>query len=231
MDTFVPPSLPKTVRLNGRPLRWTRTPPRVWRTKKRAGSVSDTSPTKRSHAMPRAAHVIARVFLLSSQDTDSLMEWWYTVERESLSHSLYFEFFSQWWDDGFVLVPEWDEVPSDDDDRVDESKYVCSLWMDFVELILQLKGGLLSFEKPGLSPSWRTRCSAACGSSTRSSQSAPRFSGSTSSRSTPSLTTSASSTRRPRSPASPGGPPPPWVAWRPSPVWFWPPSPSGLLSS
>ncbi|CAF97017.1 unnamed protein product, partial [Tetraodon nigroviridis] len=105
---------------------------------------------------------------LTVHDTDSLMEWWYTVEQ-------------------------WDELPSDEEDGADESK---------LEEML-----LMSLQNPGLSPSWRKRCSAACGSSTRSSRSAPRSSGSTSSRSTPSPTTSASSTRRPRSPASPGAPP------------------------
>lgn len=57
--------------------------------RKRAGSVSDTSPTGRSHDSLRDADVIGHCFLLSSQDTDSLMEWWYTVERESHSPSLY----------------------------------------------------------------------------------------------------------------------------------------------
>lgn len=47
------------------------------------------------------------------------MEWWYTVERESQSARLYLE------REGVVInffcLPEWDELPSDDENRVDES--------------------------------------------------------------------------------------------------------------
>lgn len=64
------------------------------------------------------------------QDTDSLMEWWYTVERES--HSAFFEKKQQDIVSSLTLqlycISEWDELPSDEEDRVikeDESRYLC----------------------------------------------------------------------------------------------------------
>lgn len=61
------------------------------------------------------------------------MEWWYTVERESQSDlfsapqsdSRTFRFINSL---SLDCVSEWDEVPSDDEDKVikeNESKYVC----------------------------------------------------------------------------------------------------------
>lgn len=91
------------------------------------------------------AWTIMLLFLL--QDTDSLMEWWYTVERESQS-----DLFSVTDSDNWAVkilnykhlcsdcISEWDEVPSDEEDKViqeDESKYVCAYEFDgSVKLIL-----------------------------------------------------------------------------------------------